>query len=340
LKPLHPLTWLIWLVACSALAWATRNPLYLIVLLLCITLVHVALGRAGDGAQLRTTLPLWRIGLLMLPLSAVLNAAWTRVGDVVLLRLPASIPLFGGPITLEALLYGALNGLMLLTLLSAFSAFNRALGARDLLRFVPRGFDALAVTGSIAITYVPFTLRQALAIREAQAVRGLAARGLRDWLPLFLPLLTSGLERAFQLAESLSARGFAATHAAQRQTRLQLILIGGLLLACGGWAAQLFGAQRVWASAAWLGGCMGVATAIWLSGRNSAAQRSTYHAQPMRAADWLLIAALCSVCALAFSMSQPSLLFDPYHGLSAPLFDPLLGSALLLSALPAGVLAR
>ena len=33
-------------------------------------------------------------------------------------------------------------------------------------------------------------------IREAQAVRGHRVQGIRDWLPIVVPLLVSGLERA------------------------------------------------------------------------------------------------------------------------------------------------
>ena len=117
-------------------------------------------------------------------------------GDTVLLRLPGSWPLVGGPLTLEALAYGALTGLALALLLAVFATLRRALSARDMVRLVPRAFGALALVVAVALTYVPATLTELAAIREAQAVRGRRPGGPAGWLRLALPLVVGGLERA------------------------------------------------------------------------------------------------------------------------------------------------
>ena len=124
-------------------------------------------------------------------------------GDTVLLHLPDWLPLLGGPVTLESLAYGATNGLTLTVIFGGFAVLNRVTPVRDLVQFAPRAFHEAGVVLSIAFTFIPQTTRSLARIREAQAVRGHRARGLRDWLPIVVPLLVSGLERSVGLAEAM-----------------------------------------------------------------------------------------------------------------------------------------
>src|SRR4030043_1151670 len=96
-------------------------------------------------------------------------------------------------------------------MVASFTVLNLALPVRDLISLIPRAFFPVAVVTSIAVTYLPTTMRQFQQIREAQAGRGHQMRKLRDWLPLLMPLLVGGLEHAMQLAEAMTARGFASS---------------------------------------------------------------------------------------------------------------------------------
>ena len=204
---IHPVAWAGWLASALVALSATRNPLHLTLILLCVAVVNVLIG-SSDEASFAPVSPL-RFGGIVIALSALFNAATVHLGDTVLLRLPSGLPILGGPITLEALAFGVINGLVLTGIFAAFTTFNQALPIRSLMRLIPRAFYPVAVVVSIAVTFVPTTLRQFQQIREAQAVRGHRVRGLRGWLPLFMPLLVGGLERALQLAEAMTARGFA-----------------------------------------------------------------------------------------------------------------------------------
>lgn len=347
-------TWVIWLAMAALTLWQTRNPFYLLITLLCLHIVREALLRTrATGADLPSPALL---GPLLIPLSALLNALWTRAGSTVLFRLPAWLPLLGGGVTLEALVYGALNGLMLLAMFAAFGVLNLALSARDLLSLVPRAFHPLAVVAGIAITYVPATLRQAREIRDAQAVRGLALRDLRGWLPLFMPLLAGGLERALALSEAMAARGFAAQpevsnsnlnladsvgaheYESRNTQRLHWLALTGLLAVCAGWLIRLLARQEL---AGWLVLGMGLAAmlaALFVLGRR--APRSVYHAQQWTRGDAIVIG-----CALALAalwtlplLDTASLGYYPYPALTLPRFNPLLGCALLLLTAPAALL--
>src|SRR4030043_448637 len=117
-------------------------------------------------------------------------------------------------------------------MVASFTVLNLALPVRDLISLIPRAFFPVAVVTSIAVTYLPTTLRQLRQIREAQAVRGHQVRSLRDWLPLLMPLLVGGLEHAMQMAEAMTARGFASPRSVVggRQFHPRLFMLVGMIL--------------------------------------------------------------------------------------------------------------
>src|SRR5215207_6093686 len=154
---IHPLAWVGWLVAVLATLSAGRNPLHLVLVLLCIAVVEAAIPAMAD----RRTAPITplRFALTVTAISAILNALSVRYGDTVLLRLPEWLPLLGGAVTLEALVFGALSGLTLAGLFVAFIVAQRSLPTSALVGLIPRAFYPLAVVAAIAITFVPTTLR-------------------------------------------------------------------------------------------------------------------------------------------------------------------------------------
>ena len=238
-----PRSWLIWVVAAAATTMLTRNPLYTILLLLISRLVDQFCGNEGEDLRL----PLGRLTIVILTFSAAFTAIFVHQGETVLLRLPTQWPLIGGPITLEATVYGLESGLMLLTLISLFLAFNRAVPVAELARLSPRAFQDLGVVVLIALTYIPETMRHIRRIQEAQAVRGQQVKGVRQWRPLVVPLLVGSLERAMSLAEAMVARGYGAP-AGKRQSPLVLATLAlGLCLVLGGWVIALW-----WRMAGWL----------------------------------------------------------------------------------------
>ncbi len=319
---LHPLTWVLWLATAVAAASLTRNPLYLLLLLLMLALVAEVERTPGQARPLD---PILFAGFTVV-VGAFFNALTTHYGDTVMLRLPAGWPLVGGPITYEALVYGMTNGLVLGVLVAAFAAFSAALPVGALLRLVPRAFYPLAVVVAIAVTYVPLTIRQAAQVREAQQLRGHQMRGWRDGLPLLLPLLIGGLERAMQLAEALAARGFAAD---RPPDHLRLLMAAGL---AGLFAGVLL--RIVWGQAL-LGGLLlllGVALlvgALFATGRRT--PRTYYRVYRHGLADLLTLAGAGLVLA-ALLLPWPagaSLFYTPYPTVSAPPFAPFMALALL-----------
>lgn len=327
---LHTGAWLIWLMATGSMLTVTRNPIYIGLVLLWVAIVLAGLGAPEEGASAPVLSPL-RFALVVVPIAALFNALFVHAGETVLLTLPQRIPVVGGDVTLEALVYGALNGLVLSGLFTAFAVFNRVTPVRALIQLAPRAYYPVAVTVAIAITFVPVTLRQAAQIREAQAVRGHRLKGLRSWAPIFMPLLSSGMERALQLAEAMVARGFAAEEAegASSGLRTQALLAGGMAIFGGGLLVRLVGQRALIGTALLLAGLGLLAGGIWLAGR--AHPHTVYRATPWQPADWA-VAGAAGVAALLFllpipGVDQSSLAYYPYPALTWPSFSLVLVAA-------------
>jgi energy-coupling factor transport system permease protein len=338
----HPLRWLAWIAASATATLLTRNPFYL-ALLFCIGLLLVDTLRRtrlneGTGDEVNEKgLPFspLRFALFAVPAGALFNGLTSPIGETVLVRLPTAIPYLGGPVTAEGIAFGAINGLILATLFTTFAVLNHAVPVRDLIRYLPRAFYPVAVVSAIAVTFVPGTLRQFRQVREAQAVRGHRMQGVRDWLPLFMPVLVGGLERALQMAEAMTSRGFAAgsqgdvTRGARRAPLMSLlgmalVLMGGVLRLIPGWTA---GAPFLLVAGMGL-----MVAAIWHAGRGVRFTR--YHRPRWGWADTITVAGagVALVPLLLWPLSRD---YNPYPLLSWPYFDVRIGAPLLGLVLPA-----
>lgn len=322
--------WLLWALTTLVTASSTRNPLYVIVLLLIATVVG---GACATGEGRRAPLSPLRFAMIAVPLSALFNGLTVHFGDTTLFHLPDWLPLLGGAVTLEALTFGAVNGLTLTAIFSAFAVFNHVTPVRDLIKLTPRAFHEGGVVLSIALTFIPQTTRSLQRIREAQAVRGHRVRGIRDWLPIVVPLLVSGLERAMGLAEAMVARGYGAVSDQEQPLHTQALLVLGLLTLLGGWLAYLFKpAWRVFAFGAMAIGAGLIGFAIWQTGRG--VQHTVYRARQWTVGDTLTVLG-CAVT-LAVALTQRELLYySPYPRLSLPDFNPFVGMGLLGLLMPA-----
>ena len=322
--------WVAWLVAAMALTMIARNPLYSLILLLVGQVVGAVWGRPNAGVPI----PLWRIGLVILLFAIAYNALSVHIGETVLLRLPAGWPLIGGPITLEAAVYGLANGLVLFTLLALFATFNAVVTTSELVGLTPRAFRDLGIVVLIAITYLPETGRHFQRVRQAQAIRGHRLGGVRDWRPLLIPLLVGGLERAMGLAEAMVARGYGATADSPQSLRTRAGLAGGLALALAGWVWSFWAGWPGWLLLA--GGVALVTGMLWRLGRQSP-PHTRYRPQAWTGWEWLTLAAAVAPLPLILLpwADRATLTYSPYPALSLPGFDPIIGLALATLALPA-----
>ncbi len=158
-----------------------------------------------------------------------------------------SHPLWTGPtipvvgtldVTREELANGAVAALRLLAVSLAFAAYALLLDHDRLLRSVRAGRrSTLAVV--LATRLVPTLERDAAGLIEALRGRGVAVAGARGHARLVSPLVAGSLERAYNLAESLEARGYGrpgATRAVQPSWGAGewLALVGAVVLVVAG----------------------------------------------------------------------------------------------------------
>ena len=323
--------WLVWLLVGGLLALSTRNPLYLLLLLVISRLVHKACAMPGETAL---RLPFWRLAGVILLFSTLFNLLTAHVGATELAVLPAGWWLIGGPLTLEAAVYGFITGLSLIALLSLFLAFNALVPTAELAGLTPAALYELGLVLLVAITYVPETARQVQRIREAQAIRGHRLRGLRDWRPIAIPLLVGGLERALNLAETMVARGYGATAQIGIPRRARLLLLLALTLALSG-ALWL-----VWRGAAGWGliAAGGLAIAVSYRDLSHRAPRTRYRPRRWTWADTVVIVAALLPLVLLLplpALAGAGLSYGPYPRLAPPPFSIVAGGLLLGLAVPA-----
>ncbi len=160
-----------------------------------------------------------------------------------------------------------------------------------------------------------------------------------------MPLLVGGLERALQLSEAMTARGFASqgkpVGSSLQRTWPRLAMLFGLLPLVGGWMLRLAGPVEALGRLGWR----------WAGSRPDRAgpvgnrtryPRSTYRPPPWRAGDTLALAGALLVLAVLWlplpGLGSTALWYSPYPKLALPPFDVRLGLALLGLLGPLGVI--
>jgi energy-coupling factor transport system permease protein len=215
---------------------ATSNPVYRAVVLLCAANLLLARGRRGPGPRLL----LVGIGIAALT-ATLLTLLLSHTGAHVLARLPSGIPAIGGPLTLEALVFGAATGLGIAAALLAVAPLTLVSRPHELVDALP---PALARTGAAvgaALNLIPGTVRSAAEIRDAQRMRGWRAHRVADWPAVAVPVVLTAIEGSLTLAEAMESRAYGAvarTHfGVERWTAFDTVVSLGALLAAGGFLA-------------------------------------------------------------------------------------------------------
>ncbi|MBP7963275.1 MAG: energy-coupling factor transporter transmembrane protein EcfT [Caldilineaceae bacterium] len=344
----HPTAWLMWIGAAALPAMLTRNPLYLILIGVAVGMVYAGLpGRRSPLAA--SWLGLVKLGAFLTLFAVPMNALTVHSGRLVLFTLPATWPVIGGPITGEAVLFGLSTSISLTVILLIFATLNVALDQSTLLRLAPPFLVEAGVIVAIAVGFIPQMVRSFHDIREAQTLRGHRfdggrLDGLRQLAPLFVALLTTGLERSITLAESMESRGFGGNRA-EIPAGHKLWGQAAVLTSMGGLAVGLFLAQYrpAWAPGAWTLIALsvgGLAVILWRQGQQ--AQRSSYNRQIWRQRDSWLAASAALILGLTVlgRLWQPDLfVYYPYPpGSPWPDFNLAVGASLLLISAPVWLL--
>jgi len=338
-EPIHAVTWLAWAVGGAVTVQLAPNPLYVA---LVVGVAAIVVQAHAGGSPLAKAFPLiLGLGVVFGVTRVVLTAATVHGSGSALFTTPTfTLPRLlggfavGGAVNTAVVLQAAAEAWVVVGLMAVFGAFNAVVSHYDLVRLAPRAFYELGLVVTVALAFVPTTVRSVQAVREADRARtgGRVVRRGR-LLRIIVPILETGMERAVALAESMDARGFSRQSMAPGERVAGWCTLGALVALGGGFVA-LVGHASTLAIVLEVAGVAALGAAIALS---SGRRRPRYRPTRMNGLDWSIVGVSIAVPVFfgALSLTGDSTLTWASPTLHVPGFDPAAGLALVALAMPA-----
>lgn len=346
-RDLHPGAWWLWALAMAAAASRTTNPL-LLLLVLGVVAVVVSVRRT-DAPWARGFRYFLYLGLFVIALRvafrAVLGGQFGPDAHVLFtlpeIDLPAAAAgiTLGGPVTAEALLAAAYDGLRLGTVLICLGAANSLASPKRMLKSLPGALYEVGMAVVVALSIAPQLIESILRVRRARRLRGQAPKGLRSLGSLLLPVLEDALDRSLLLAASMDARGYGRRGTVSRRERRRTgaLVIGGLLGVCAGLFGLLGGdvESRRTGLVVFAAGAAVAVVGMVAGGRD--ATRTRYRPTPWRLDEWLVISSgvLSVFVMVVVGGYDPMQLAPSLSPLRWPELPMLPAAAVALGAVPA-----
>lgn len=152
--------------------------------------------------------PLLTTLLITIGVAAVLDALLSHSGRHVLFAFPNGIPVIGGIVTIEALVYGACVGVGIAAAVLALAPCSVIMEPHDVIDTLPQSLRRLGIILVSALTIVPGISRSFVAIGDAQRMRGWKPKTMRSWHSILVPVALTAFEDSAARAEAMEARGF------------------------------------------------------------------------------------------------------------------------------------
>jgi energy-coupling factor transport system permease protein len=343
---LHPVAWWLWAIALATAASRTSNPLLLLVVFAVLGLVVFA--RRTDAPWARA----YRYYLVTALIVIVLRVAFRAIfesgvtpSDHILFRLPhiptpawyAGIQI-GGPVSTEAVLSAAIDGLRLACLLCCIGAANTLANPKRALRVLPGALYELGVAVTVALSVAPQLVESVQRVVRARRLRGGRGRGLRAVRAVAIPVLHDALERSLRLAASMDARGYGRTGSAtpaMRRTTATLMLGGMAGLCVGAYGLLDTTVPHVLGIGGFVAGTALCLAGLSLGGRR--VSRSRYRPDRWRLPEWIVASGgvLTAIVLSVHTGYDPAALDPSLYPLRWPSLPILPTVAILVAALAA-----
>lgn len=345
-RGLHPAAWWLWAGSMACAATRTTNPLLLA--LIAAVAAFVVSARRTSAPWSRSLLFFFRLGIAVIVVRVMVQILFgNRLPGHVLFTLP-HLPLpswaqgvsVGGPVTLEAVLQAAVDGLRLAVVLVCFGAANSLASPYRLLRCLPAVLYEAGVAVTVSLAFAPEVVMTIARVRDARRLRGRPTRGVAGLRGMAVPVLEGALDRSLQLASSMDSRGYGRRVATAQQTRWlgNGSTVAGLLLVMVGVYGVLDVGSLPAGGIPFLAvGAVLVGTGMTIGGRRT--ERTRYRPDVWRTPEWMVVGAgawvlVTFVVASAAGVPGLSLQVYPPHFPMLPLL-PMLG--ILVGLLPAVV---
>ncbi|WP_330172431.1 energy-coupling factor transporter transmembrane protein EcfT [Streptomyces sp. NBC_01498] len=346
---LHPVAWWVWALALATAVSRTNNPLLLFLVL--AVLGYVISARRTEAPWARGFKYYLYLALTVVAIRVVFRAVFATgitPRDHFLFSLPhiptpdwyAGIQI-GGPVSLEALLSAATDGLRLACMLCCVGAANTLANPKRALRVLPGALYELGVAVTVAISVAPQLVQSVQRVARAKKLRAGRAKGMKALRGIVVPVLEDALERSLRLAAAMDSRGYGRAGTATRRSRR---ITGALmLLGMGGLCAGAYGLLDATAPA-FLGlPAMGLGAALCVAGLRLGGRRitrTTYRPSPWRLPEWAVAGSgiLSAVLLMSNLGYDPAQLNPTFYPLTWPDL-PLVPTAAILLAGTAGFVA-
>lgn len=147
----------------------------------------------------------------MLPVTLIvslINPLFSHAGGTILFYLNEN------PVTLESIVFGTVSGGAFITVIIAFSCFNKIMTSDKLMYLFGRLIPVLSLMFSMTLRFVPRYKAQIKKIANTQRCIGMDAshgnllQRVKNGVQILSILITWALENAIETADSMKARGF------------------------------------------------------------------------------------------------------------------------------------
>lgn len=342
-RTLHPWAWWGWAL-CGATAMSlSLNPL---MLLLCTgAVIGVVLARRTRAPWARSV----RIYLMLAGCILVMRMFFqVTIGRMrsgtILFTLPSwQAPewlaglQFGGPVTLDGILYTLNDTMRLAAILVCVGAANALANPRRALKSVPPALHQISTAIVIALSIAPQLIESGQRVRRARRLRASTTKGRGALRGILVPVLEDSIDRSMQLAASMESRGYGRTLSLQPLGRpATAVLLGGMMvLMMGVFAVLGIPGGTLWGIAG-----MGLGLGMVVAGLRTSGRRlqvSRYRPDPWLTAESATLG--CGLAAVAGTLLlmqlSPSALYPQTSPPQWPELHPLMPLVALVLGLPA-----
>jgi energy-coupling factor transport system permease protein len=345
-RALHPVAWWVWAIALATAASRTSNPLLLALIFGVLGLVVTA--RRTDAPWARAFRYYLMMALIVITIRVVFRSVFASgitEQDTILFRLPqldtpqwyAGIQI-GGPVSLQATLAAAIDGMRLACLLCCIGAANSLANPKRALKNLPGALYELGVAVTVSLSVAPQLVESVQRVARARRLRAGKTKGFRALRAIALPVLHDALDRSLRLAAAMDSRGYGrtgtATPASRRITGV-LMLTGMAGLCVGAYGLLDTTVPSVLGFGGFAAGLVLSAAGLVLGGRR--VSRSRYRPDPWQWPEWT-VAGCGIVSAVVLSMGtgyDPAALNPELYPLRWPSLPLLPTAAILLAGLAA-----
>ena len=202
-KTYHPIVNFTYFVFVIGLSMVLINPVCVLISLISAFFYSVMLkGVKAIKANLIYMLP-------MVILMALFNPIFNHEGATVLAYLPS-----GNPITFQAIIYGAVTAVMIISVICWFSCYNEVMTTDKFIYLFGRIIPSLSLVLSMALRFAPEFTKQFKALSNAQHMIGKSVTSgsmltrIKNGASVFSAMITRALENSVTTADSMKSRGY------------------------------------------------------------------------------------------------------------------------------------